>query len=197
MRGLTQLLAGIELSDAERKRVTSLLEAEAGKLQAMVGVLLDLERLPLRDFREAAALVDLGTLTAARVAFLRASTDRELIMSTVPEVPVHADAALLERVIDNLVGNALKYSPAPSPVHIEVKEQDHTAILEVADHGPGIAAEDRERIFQRFYRGSTAAGTQGLGLGLALVTEVAKWHGGAVSVEGSRFRFVLPKAETV
>jgi len=75
-------------------------------------------------------------------------------------------------------------------------EQD--AVLEVEDRGPGIAEADRERIFQRFVRGSSARGTEGLGLGLALVAEVARWHGGRVSHEpiaegGSRFRVELPR----
>src|SRR5207253_9943841 len=69
MRGLTQLLAGFELTDAERKRVTALLESEAGKLQSMVSGLLDLERLPLRDFAASTSVTDLGKLVAARGEF--------------------------------------------------------------------------------------------------------------------------------
>src|SRR5438128_3982951 len=67
MRGLTQLLAGFDLTDAERKRVATLLESEAGKLQSMVSGLLDLERLPLRDFQASTSVTDLGKLVAARL----------------------------------------------------------------------------------------------------------------------------------
>jgi len=72
-------------------------------------------------------------------------------------------------------------------------------MLKVDDRGPGIAAADRARIFDRFFRGSTATGTAGLGLGLSLVAEIARWHGGSVSVEpvaggGSSFRLRLPLA---
>jgi signal transduction histidine kinase len=79
-----------------------------------------------------------------------------------------------------------------------VRHTDGEAVLEVQDRGPGIAVGDRERIFQRFVRGSSARGTEGLGLGLSLVAEVARWHGGRVSLEpvaegGSRFRVVLPR----
>lgn len=187
MRGLTQLLAGFDLSDAERKRVTSLLESEAGKLESMVGGLLDLERLPLRDFQASTSVLDLGKLVAARVEFLRASTDRPLIMQTNDTVPVRADATLVERVVDNLVGNALKYTSGPVTVRV------HRNVLEVSDRGPGLSAADRERVFQRFFRASSAAGTQGLGLGLSLVAEVARWHGGGATVDaaeggGSVFR---------
>lgn len=199
MRSLTQLMGGFELTDAERKRVSSLLEHEAGKLETMVGTLLDLERLPLRDFASSSSVIDLGALVAARIDFLRASTNRTLFVSADPQLLVRADAALIERVVDNLVGNALKYTSAPAPVTVRVTRSGGDAAVIVEDRGPGIAEADRERIFQRFARGTTAAGTNGLGLGLSLVAEIARWHGGGAGVEampggGSRFRITLPLA---
>jgi signal transduction histidine kinase len=200
IRGLTQLVGGFDLSEVERRRVASLLESEAGKLQSMVHALLDLERLAMRDFQDSTTVFDLGALVAARVEFLRMSTDRQLVLAFSPVVAVRGDVALLERVVDNLVGNALKYSEEPFPVVVRVSREPEAAVLEVEDRGPGITAEDSQRIFQRFFRGSTAAGTEGLGLGLSLVGEVARWHGGSISVQqapqgGSRFRFTLPLAE--
>ena len=198
MRGLTQLLSGFELNAPERRRVASLLEAEAGKLQSMVTALLDLERLPLRDFQASSAVTDLGELVANRIEVIRAGAQQPVVAST-ERVLVRGDAMLLERVVDNLVGNALKYTDAP--VRVAVDRANGEAVLAVADAGPGIPEGDRERIFQRFFRGRTAAGTEGLGLGLSLVAEVARWHGGAVSLErapegGALFRFILPVAES-
>ena len=197
MRGLTQLLAQFELSEDERRRVTTLLEPEAGKLQSLVQVMLDLERLPLRDFQSSSTVVDLGELVTKRIELLRAGTDRALSVDAAPGVFVRADAALLERVVDNLVGNALKYTS--DDVTVRVARQDGAALLEVEDRGPGIAAADRARVFDRFVRGATAAGTHGLGLGLSLVAEIARWHHGDVSVDdaasgGARFRVLIPKA---
>lgn len=197
MRSLTQLMNGFDLSDAERKRVASLLQHEAGKLETMVGTLLDLERLPLREFASSSTIIDLGELAAARVDFLRASTDRTLFVTADRDVFVRADAALLERVVDNLIGNALKYTAGA--VTVRVARRGNDAILEVEDRGPGISETEREKIFARFVRGTTAAGTNGLGLGLSLVSEIAKWHGGEASVDsvqggGSRFRITLPLA---
>ncbi|HEV7921378.1 MAG TPA: CHASE2 domain-containing protein [Thermoanaerobaculia bacterium] len=197
MRGLSQLLAGFELTDAERRRVAGLLESEAGKLQSLVSVLLDLERLSLRNFGQSSSVIDLGELAGARLELLRAGADRDLMLQAERGVFVRADAALLERVMDNLVGNALKYTA--SPITVSVHRRASEAVLEVADGGPGIAAEERARIFDRFFRGTTAGGTQGLGLGLSLVAEVARWHGGAVTLDeaeggGSRFRVALPLA---
>jgi len=199
MRGLTQLLGGFELSDAERQRVTSLLESEAGKLQSLVTGLLDLERLSLRDFASSTSVIDLGELAERRVEFLRASTDRPLSAVTEPGVLVRADATLIERVIDNLVGNALKYTEPPAAVAVRVRGRDGGAVLEVEDHGPGISVAERARLFDRFFRGTTAAGTQGLGLGLSFVSEIAKWHGGGAEVDeadggGSVFRIHLRSA---
>jgi signal transduction histidine kinase len=199
MRGLSQLLAGFELTDAERRRVAALLESEAGKLQSMVSVLLDLERLSLRNFHDCASVIDLGELAGARLELLRAGADRDLMLQAEPGVFVRADAALLERVIDNLVGNALKYTA--TPITVAVRRRGAEAVLEVEDRGPGIAPEERARIFDRFFRGTTAGGTQGLGLGLSLVAEVARWHGGNVFLDeaqggGSRFRVALPAEAT-
>ena len=197
MRNLTQLLGLFELTETERQRVTSLLEQEAGKLETMVGTLLDLERLPLRDFAVSSSFLDLGALVVERVDFLRVSTDRTLLVSAEPGVFVRADAALLERVIDNLVGNALKYTSASISVIVSRSGQD--AVLQVEDRGPGIAEADRARIFERFVRGAAAAGTQGLGLGLSMVAEIVRWHGGEAGVAavpggGSRFSVTLPRA---
>lgn len=199
MRGLTQLLGGFELSESERQRVTSLLETEAGKLQSLVTGLLDLERLGLRDFASSTSVIDLGALASRRVEFLRASTDRPLEAVTEPGVLVRADSTLIERIIDNLVGNALKYTPPSAPVAVRVRGRDGEAVLEVEDRGPGISATDRARIFDRFFRDPTAAGTQGLGLGLSFVSEIARWHGGGVEVDGadgggSVFRIRLRRA---
>lgn len=197
MRNLTQLLGDFELSPHEQKRVAKLLESEAGKLQSMVDALLDLERLPLRDFASSSKLTDLGELVRARIDVICAGTNRPIVASVPDGVMVRADPLLIERVVDNLVGNALKYTPAPEPIEVNVRRTSDSAVLEVADRGPGVPPEERERIFQRFFRGATAAGTEGLGLGLSLVAEVARWHGGSVAVErseagGAAFRVMLP-----
>ncbi|HET7436956.1 MAG TPA: CHASE2 domain-containing protein [Thermoanaerobaculia bacterium] len=197
MRNLSQLLARFELSEAERGRVATLLESEAGKLQSMVTALLDLERISVRDFETSTAVIDLNDVVAARIRFLQASTPRPLTLTTGAALPVRADAALLERVIDNLVGNALKYTE--DGVTIRVHRNGTRALLDVEDRGPGIAAADREKIFTRFVRGASAAGTEGLGLGLSLVAEIARWHRGDVQVDnapdgGALFRVMLPIA---
>lgn len=202
MRGLSQLLAGFDLSDDERRRVATLLGSEAGKLQAMVGGLLELERLALRDFDATTREVDLGDLLRARCDFLRRGTNRPIECEVAADTRVRADGALLERVIDNLVTNAIKYSPGGDPVVASLRSEGEMALLEVADRGPGVAVAERERIFRRFMRAAAAERIEGLGLGLALVAEVVQWHGGTAGVldrpgGGSIFRVSLPLAAAV
>jgi two-component system sensor histidine kinase MprB len=99
---------------------------------------------------------------------------------------------LIERAVSNLIDNALKYSPPGAPIEITVRDGE----VVVADHGPGIAAEDMPRIFDRFYRAAGARSKPGAGLGLAIVREAAEAHGGRATAEstagGARFRITLP-----
>ncbi|MEV4642731.1 ATP-binding protein [Actinoplanes sp. NPDC049548] len=115
---------------------------------------------------------------------------------------VDADPAMLRHVVDNLVGNALKYVPAGRAARIDVTaapaEQGWTRI-EVADRGIGIPAEDQPDIFESFHRARTAAGYAGTGLGLAICRRIVERHGGVIGVSdnpggGTRFHFTLPLA---
>lgn len=111
---------------------------------------------------------------------------------------VLGDAAKLKVVIDNLLSNAVKYSPAGGTILIRLGKRNDNAIIEVIDDGPGIPPEEREKIFDPFYRSKTAiaTGTKGTGLGLAIVRDYVEMHQGTVSsiaAAGARFRVVLPK----
>lgn len=196
MRGLTQLLAGFDLSAAEQRRVMELLQRETDKLQGLVTTLLDLERLPLRDFEVTAATLDFSSVVRERLGLL-AGSGRRIVAEIPPAFLIRGDTALLDRVIDNLVGNALKFSPPDTAIQVRLSSSGDQVVLEVEDEGSGIAEEEREQIFRRFARGRSARGTEGLGLGLALVAEIVSWHGGGASVHpartgGSIFRLSLP-----
>lgn len=199
VRGLAQLLAQYDLSSEERTRVAGMVVSEASRLAQMVDALLDLERLRLRDPAKEARPLDLSALCRERTAFLQAGTERPITRAVEEGLRVAGDPSLLARVVENLVSNALKFSPDRTPVRLVLRREGAEAVLEVEDRGPGVPVEERTRIFGRFARGSTRGEAPGLGLGLALVAEVAAWHQGRVEVDdgtggGSCFRVRLPLA---
>ncbi len=199
VRGLAQLLSGFDLGEERRRSVAGMVARESARLAEMVETLLDLERIKLRDFRRFSSLVDLPELVRERAVLLALGGEREIRFSGEPGLVVRGDAALLVRVVDNLVGNALKFAPG-EPVDVAVGPAGGESVcLTVRDRGPGIPPDEREEIFRRFARGGSAAAVPGLGLGLALVAETVRWHGGRIDVEapgsgGSLFRVTLPAA---
>ncbi len=117
-----------------------------------------------------------------------------------PHLPcVDADYSRLERILVNLLTNALKYSPEDRPVIIRAAQQENQVIISVQDFGQGIEAEDIPHLFERFYRAKGARKTEGIGLGLFITRILVEAHGGRVWVEselgeGSVFSFSLPLA---
>ena len=95
---------------------------------------------------------------------------------------VVADETLLRHVLENLVGNALKYSAGASPVELEVARENGELRLCVRDRGIGISEEDQKHLFESFHRGTNVGSVSGTGLGLAIVRGAAELHGGSVSV---------------
>ncbi|MST34927.1 hypothetical protein GHK86_19640, partial [Acidimicrobiaceae bacterium USS-CC1] len=112
-------------------------------------------------------------------------------------VTVSGDADRLGQVTANLLANAARYTPPGGTVQLAVTAESGVATVTVTDTGPGVAPEERERIFDRFVRGAAASGTAGSGIGLAVVRELVTAHGGQVRVTdgpggGSRFVVTLP-----
>jgi signal transduction histidine kinase len=196
LRGLSQLLAEFDLTPAERQRVAGLVASESSRLSEMVEGLLDLERLRLEPPGKVMAAVDLSALVEDRVRVLDGGRHR-LSAEIEKGVTLRGDASLLNRIMDNIVGNALKFGPEEGPVHVSLRTAAGNAILEVEDRGRGVPESERGRIFQPLVRGRAADGVSGLGLGLAFVREAASLHGGRVSVtdaspSGAVFRVTLP-----
>jgi two-component system OmpR family sensor kinase len=115
---------------------------------------------------------------------------------------VLGDRARLRRVLDNLLGNVRSHTPPATPAHVSVTTANGSAVIEVADEGPGLAPEEAERVFQRFYRTDTSRSREsgGVGLGLSIVAAIAAAHDGRVSVSapesgGAAFRVELPLAD--
>jgi signal transduction histidine kinase len=112
---------------------------------------------------------------------------------------VQGSAVWIERIVSNLVANAVKYSPKPEPVDVDVSTDNGDVVVTVTDHGPGIPLEDQERIFARFERLAATATQTGTGLGLYITRRLARGMGGDVTVcsapgAGSTFALRLPAA---
>jgi signal transduction histidine kinase len=114
-------------------------------------------------------------------------------------VSVYADISLIQRVLENLVGNALKYTPDGGRVTISVQPSQAAVDVSVADTGPGIAPDVLPHIFDRFYKGAPAdaGGTRSMGLGLAITKRILELHDSEIRVVseqlgGTRFQFDLP-----
>jgi signal transduction histidine kinase len=147
---------------------------------------------------------DVRRLAADVVEQQRSTASSHQLELTAPDEAVVARcvAPQIERVLANLVGNAIKYSPDGGPIAVEVAADDRHAILSIRDSGLGIAPDDLGRIFEPFYRSPQASpGIDGMGLGLAAVKRIVEEHEGLVEVEselgrGSAFRVRLPLADS-
>ena len=208
---LTLLSAATETLQMDRVRsperfseYLATIHAEAARLSLLVQRVLEFSRLQQRRRYEFEA-VDLAALAHETVdAFAHGLSSQQVTLrveQSGPEPYVHADPAALEQVIANLLDNAVKYSAAGKQITVRVLASRAHAVIEVIDEGVGIAAVDQSRIFERFYRASTAAHRPGFGLGLPIVRELVQAHGGRVDVistlgRGSTFRVTLPRIVT-
>jgi two-component system OmpR family sensor kinase len=115
------------------------------------------------------------------------------------QLDVYGDASLLSQLFSNLLSNAVKYSPDGARIEVGAAREDSQVVVSITDHGIGIPEGDRERVFERYYRGSNTSGIGGSGVGLSLVKSIVDLHKGAISLEsvegkGSRFTLRLPAA---
>ena len=173
------------------KLISDLLTYSQGQSADRLGkkTALDIRPLQLRD------LID-QVINAQRLAIVAKTIT---VKRECEKTSFHGDVEKLRVVIDNLLSNAIKYSPVGGTIILRLGKHSDHAVIEVIDNGPGIAAEDRDRIFDPFYRGKNVAtsAVKGTGLGLAIVRDYVEMHQGtvkAVAAAGAHFRVILPKS---
>ncbi|HEY8347845.1 MAG TPA: ATP-binding protein [Symbiobacteriaceae bacterium] len=202
--GLLEAMQGPEAS-RYREYLEDIVQ-ECVRAGRLIEELLELARLDMRREARAEASqqepVDLAAAVADLVHGMQplaAERGVRLILAVSGPVQVRTDLRLVERVVGNLVENALKYTPAGGEARVTVTAGEQEVRITVADTGPGIAPEHLPRIFERFYRVDKARSraTGGAGLGLSIAAEAARLLGGRIEVEsevgkGSRFTLVLP-----
>ncbi|HSK97117.1 MAG TPA: HAMP domain-containing sensor histidine kinase, partial [Euzebyales bacterium] len=198
---IENLLDGVEEPSPE---VLAGLLAQVSRLENLVAQLLDLSRLEagvtVLEWRRVAVrrLID-EAVAAATLG--RAGT---VAVTVRPRLTVDGDPERLLQVLTNLLGNALRHSPAGVPVQVTADVADGGVLIAVTDRGPGIPEREAERVFERFFRtdGGRAAATGGAGLGLAIARWIVDLHGGSIRVDGDhsdgcRMLVTLPRATSV
>jgi signal transduction histidine kinase len=197
---LDPTLAG-ELSETQAEFVT-VIGRNAERLQQLVADLLFFAQVEAQKLHLEYTTVDLAALAdRARAAALPLANDQgvSLEFEASGAAEIEADRARLAQLLDNLVSNAVKFTPQGGSVCVRVHGNDDHAILEVEDTGIGIPEDEAEQLFQRFFRASTATaeGIPGTGLGLAIVKTIVEAHGGTIEVlsalgKGTTVRVRLP-----
>ena len=185
LRGLAE--RALESADAttQREALATCLE-ESDRILAMLDTLMDISEAETGTMRLSLVDVPLETLIAEVMAVYEdVAEDKSIAVTTSvePGLTARADRDRLRQVLANLLDNAIKYTPAGGRVDVRASRDRSVIRLEVADNGPGIAAHDVPRIWERLYRGDESRAERGLGLGLSLVRAIIRAHGGTVEVE--------------
>ena len=176
--------AALKSRDPEVERELTAAEHETERLARLLSELLTLAGGGERPAAQPLDVAEIVDAARGRWEAPAERTDHELEVEPGPPAVIAASPADLAAILDNLVENALNYSPAGSTVTITWDVDDGTVRLAVLDEGPGLDPEESERVFQRFYRGSASAGgASGTGLGLAVVEALAARWGGEVTLE--------------
>jgi PAS domain S-box-containing protein len=185
-----------QLTDEERSDLLRTIGIRSAKAEGLLSDLLDLELLdrgilePRRGSVDLAALVRTGVDEAERLGTREVELDAAACV-------VQADGSKVERILDNLLANAVRYTPPGTPIRVGLEPAAGGCVLSVEDRGPGIPDEFKSEIFEVYRRGPSSDGTSGSGIGLSLVRRFAELHGGRAWVEdrpggGASFRVFLP-----
>jgi len=203
--GVTSLLDASAIHDAIQQRdlLTTILE-ETDRLNRLVGNILDLAKIragALIPKRVPTAVDEVAEAVVARMRPLLADFAVELQLAPdLPEVP--ADPVQLDQVLTNLLENAARHSPRGGAIRIHVSQTRDAVRVRVSDEGPGIKPEEREKVFEAFYRGRESPESSGSGLGLAIARAIVVAHGGRIRIEettggGTAMVVDVPIEETV
>ncbi len=192
-----------DASGEKLRRHTDMIVRAADRMNRLVHDLLDWASLRAGRLRLAAKDVDVGAALAEAASLLQpvaALKQQTLTIDAAPEIVVGADRDRLLRVLSNLIGNALKYTPEKGSITVRAELTGQEVIVSVIDTGPGIKEDELPHVFDRYFR-AKAAGAEGTGLGLAIAKGIVEAHGGRIWVEsrfgeGSLFAFSLPRRRT-
>jgi signal transduction histidine kinase len=199
----TMAMKDAQLGSEERLRFLEISLRNTASLRLLVEELFELAKLEAKQVelrREPLPIAELAQDVALKMGPAAQGREITLVVEPAGDLPlVSCDVGMIERVLTNLIDNALRFTPAGGTVRVLLDAEQESVRVTVADTGVGIAAEDLPHVFERFYRAdkSRDRATGGAGLGLAIARQIVELHGGRLTVEsapghGARFSFVLP-----
>ena len=205
MRGYLELLAakGDTLAPEQRRQYLGIAVRQSEHLATLIDELFELAKLDFKGMTLARECFPFSELAADVVQKFQLAAQHKgvgLVVDAPAQLPfVEADVSLMERVLDNLIGNALQHTPTGGQVSVRLRTQGEHLLAQVADTGNGIASAELPFIFDRFYRGAggRSGATGGAGLGLAIAKRILELHGTEIAVDsdagiGTCFSFSLP-----
>ena len=192
-------------SEADLSRLLGRIETASARATSLVRTLADAQALESQDFGLRLDTHDLRKLVAPIVEMMDRFSERHPVVVVTPDQPVHviADADRLQRVLENLINNAIKYSPEGGAVELSISSDRDHALVRVRDYGIGISPEALPRIFETTYRAQEAMTcAPGLGLGLSIAAQVIERHRGTIEAapgegRGTTFTVRLPLASVL
>lgn len=189
------------LNDEEKEKYLNIIKESSEKLSHLVSQLFEYSKLEaeqIKPEKEPFAITDLAMDLIAKYRLLAEEKSVNIQMLAEANVPlVFADISLVERAIQNLLDNALKFTPEEGKISLEISSTDKQVEIRVSDTGPGIEEKEQSFIFDRYRQASRAGKSEGAGLGLAIVKKIMDLHNTSIQIiskpnEGSTFQFYLP-----
>ncbi len=188
-----------ECTPQEYVEALEVIQRQGGKMSQLIEDMLNLSRIKLSPERYEKSELDLGDLVEGVCQDMALIKDKGISLEcdVEPDVKCVGNAELLTRLLNNLISNAYRYGREDGHIWVALKFEEGNAVLSVKDDGIGIADEEQEKIFDRFYQADTSRSGEGSGLGLSMAREIAAFHGWDVSVsskigEGSCFTVSIP-----
>ena len=195
---VTTLLTHQSRSEASRQELLAIIEEETDRLHRVITEALTLARVESEKVNLDRAPYDASELITRAIRGSRADPDR-ILVSAPEHFTVDVDVELFPLALKQLIENAARYSPPQTRIHIHARNDPPLASFSIRDHGQGIKSGERERIFERYHRGSAGRRSKdGTGMGLAIAKAIVESHGGKIWAEndpegGARFTIMIPQ----
>ncbi|HEY3826731.1 MAG TPA: ATP-binding protein [Bryobacteraceae bacterium] len=196
---VTRLISLPPRTEEVRQELLSIIDQESERLQSSIGEAIELARIESQELHLHRAATGIADLARNAIEETRDENPERYSVDIPPGLELDIDADLVRRALMQLLENARKYAPPDSPIRLEAHILDGQTSISVMDRGPGIGADERDKIFEKFYRGRRGAAgkVDGTGMGLAIAKGIIEAHGGRIRAEGRQgggatISFTLP-----